>query len=354
MTQRILSLNFLLRSSRTKIAQKGAILIFVLWVLSFLAVLAVHLGYGVRQKMIFMKRIESRSQVQHITEGCAKAALALLVDDLQRNQYQYSASAKEFRHNNPSRFASIKVPEGNCEISYPLEDDQTAGQLAYGLIDEERKINVNTADKIVLIRIIADVLVLDDHYTELLAEAVYDWRQTGSSEIKGFSSDDYYANLKYPYPKKSLPFELPDELLLVKGIDLARFEKLKNYLTVYGNGQVNVNTASKKVLMALGLTEEIVDKLLTYRRGADGVDDTSDDHIFYRVFDIAAEVNASQKLEPEQMRAIDQLNQRNLLTVNSVFYSIQSQGMLDGTNEKRKVFLIFNSTENRIVYWNEK
>jgi general secretion pathway protein K len=336
------------------LSQRGAVLIFVLWVLSFLAVLAVHLAYNVRQKIFFMKRIESRSQTQHITEGCAKAAVALLIDDLQRNQYVYTPVSKAFRHNNPGRFASITVPGGNCEVSYPNEEGKASGELIYGLVDEERKINVNTADKIVLIRIITDVLEADDHLAELLAEAIYDWRQSGDSEIKGFSSDDYYVNLKNPYPKKSLPFELPDELLLVKGIDRAKYEKLRNYLTVYGTGQVNVNTAGKKVLMALGLPEDITDKVLAYRRGADGVDQTADDHIFYRVFDIAAEVNASQKLEPEQMRIIDQLNQRNLLTTNSTFYTIQSQGLLEGTNEKRKVILTFNSTENRIVYWNEK
>jgi general secretion pathway protein K len=303
--------------------QQGAVLILVLWVLSFLAVLAVNLGYGVRQKMTFMKRIESRSQIQHVVEGGVKVALAFLMDDLQRNQFQYTVAAKASRHNNPSRFASIRVPNGTCEISYLDTTTQSSDAKYYGVIDEESKININTADKLVLNRIVSDALSLDDNSAEKIAEAIYDWRQQGDSEIKGFASDDYYSNLKFPYPKKSLPFEIPDELLLIKGMDQAKYETLRNYVTVYGSGQVNINTASKKVLMAFGLDEPIVDKVLTVRRGADGVDNTSDDHMFYRTFDIAAEVGAGLKLEDQEMRAIDQLNQRNLLTTNSYYYTVR-------------------------------
>ena len=343
-----------MKSDQKLIQQEGAVLILVLWVLSFLAVLAVNLGYGVRQKMTFMKRIESRSQIQHVVEGGVKVALAFLMDDLQRAQFQYTAAAKAARHNNPGRFASIRVPNGTCEISYPDVTIQSSDAKYYGVLDEESKININTADKLVLNRIVSETLSLDDNSAEKIAEAIYDWRQQGDSEIKGFSSDDYYSNLKFPYPKKSLPFELPDELLLIKGMDQAKYEILRNYVTVYGSGQVNINTAPKKVLMALGLDETIADKVLAVRRGTDGVDNTSDDHIFYRTFDIAAEVAAGLKLEDQEMRVIDQLNKRNLLTINSSYYTVRCLGFLDGSSDQRKIVLTFNSTDNRIVYWNEK
>lgn len=342
------------RTNDRTLNNKGAVLLFVLWVLSFLAVLAVHLGYGVRQKMIYLKRIESRSQVRHVTEGCAKAAIAMLMDDLSKNQYQYTAPAKAFRHNNPGRFANVAVPDGTCEVSYEDPEGQSSKDIQYGVVDEESKINVNTADKAVLFRIVSSVLGVDDHLAEVIAEAIYDWRQSGESEIKGFVSDDYYSSLKDPYPKKSAPFEMIDELLLVKGIDRDKFDLLRNYLTVYGSGQVNINTASRKVILALGLGEEITDRLLALRRGTDGVDDTADDHVFYRTFDIAAEVSAFQKLEPEQMQAIDHLNQRNLLGTNSSFFTVRCSGFLQGSAENRRLFVTFSSTDNRIAYWKEK
>ncbi|MBP6343406.1 MAG: general secretion pathway protein GspK [Candidatus Omnitrophica bacterium] len=339
---------------RSTNGQKGAVLIFVLWVLSFLAVLAVNLGYGVRQKMTFMKRIESRSQAQHVVEGGVKVAVTLLLNDLQRNQFQYTAAAKTFRHNNPSRFADIRMEDGSCEVSYPVGTPSTSQDRMFGVIDEESKINVNTADKLTLQSIISQVLVVDDNYAEKLAESIYDWRQLGDSEIKGFTGDDYYSNLKFPYPKKSLPFEMPDELLLIKGMDRAKYEILRNFVTVYGNGQVNVNTASKQVLIALGLNETVADKILAQRRGPDGVDNTADDHMFYRTFDIATEVNAYAKMEDAEMRMIDSLNQRGVLGTNSYYFTVNCLAFLKGTNEKRRAVVTFSSTDNRIVYWNEK
>lgn len=334
--------------------ERGAVLIFVLWVLSFLAVLAVNLGYGIRQKMTFIKRIDSRSQAQHLIAGGIKMSIAVLMDELQKSQFHYTAASKAFRHNNPNRFANMRMPQGSCELSYPVGTSLSSTEKRYGLIDEESKINVNTADKSVLIRLMTGVLALDDNRAEKIAEAIYDWRQMGDSEIKGFLSDDYYSNLQYPYSKKSQPYELIDELLLVKGIDLAKYEILKRFLTVYGNGQVNINTTSQETLLALGLDEAVADKVLALRRGADGVDFTSDDHIFERTFDIAAEVNDSQELQEEEMRAIDHLNQRGLLTTNSYFYTLQAHSFLDGSDDQRTVVAVFNSIDNRIVSWREK
>lgn len=343
-----------LERKKVRLRQRGAVLIFVLWVLSFLAVLAVNLGYGVRQKMIFLKRMDARSQAQHLAAGSIKMAVAILIDELQKSQFQYTASSKAFRHNNPSRFAEMRIVQGTCEISYPVGADLVSKEKRYGVIDEESKINVNTAEKAVLIRLMSGVLSLDDNSAERIAEAIYDWRQLGDSEIKGFLSDDYYSNLQFPYPKKSLPFELIDELLLVKGIDRPKYEVLRHFLTVYGNGQVNINTAPKEVILALGLDEPVADKLLALRRGPDGVDHTADDHIFNRTFDIATEVNAYQELPQEEMRLIDRMNQRGLLTTNSYHYTIQAQAFLSGTNDTRRVEAVFNSIDNRIVYWREK
>ncbi len=329
-------------------------MIFALWVLSFLAVLAANLGYGVRQKMTFMKRIEERSQMNHIAHGGVKVALAYLTDDLQKSQFQYTAASKSFRHNNPDRFANIRVVGGNSEVGYFAVTDERGLEKRFGVVDEEGKINVNTADKLVLKRIVGLALSLDEQYAQKIAEAIFDWRQAGDSELKGFFSDDYYANLKYPYPKKSEPFELTDELLLVKGIDRPMVDVLRNYLTVYGAGKVNINTASKPVLMALGLDEAVADKVLKVRRGNDGIEATPDDHIFYRSFDIAAEVGNGVKIEPDEMRAIDQLNLRGLLTTNSFYYTIESNSFWDRSRDKKNIICVFNATDNRVVYWKER
>jgi type II secretory pathway component PulK len=334
--------------------QRGAVLIFALWVLSFLAVLALNLGYGIRQKMTFVKRIEARNQSNHIAQGGIKMAVALLFEDLQRNEFQYTASAKAFRHNNRTKFEDIRVGEGACEVSYMAPTDDYRLERRLGVADEEGKINVNVANKLVLQKIVGLALSMDEDNARKIAESIMEWRQAGDVELKGFYSDDYYANLQFPYPKKSQPFELPDELMLIKGIDRAAFDILTNYVTVYGDGAVNINTASKAVLVALGLDEAVADKVLRARRGKDALDNTLDDHIFYRTYDIAVEVQQYLKLEPEEVKAIDQLNLRGLLTVNSFYFTINSDSFTGNSNDRKHITCAFNAKENRIVYWKEK
>jgi general secretion pathway protein K len=334
--------------------ERGAVLIFALWVLTFLAAMALNLGYGIRQKITFVKRIEERSQAQHIAEGGVKTAIALLFEDLQKNDFQYSPAAKAFRHNNRTRFEDIHVADGACEIGYFTPTDDRKLEKRFGVADEEGKINVNTADKLVLKRIIGLALPIDEETATKMAEAISDWRQSGESELKGFYSEDYYANLQFPYPKKNQPYELPDELMLVRGIDREAFDILTNYLTVYGDGHVNINTASKPVLMALGLSDETADKLLKARRGSDGMDNTLDDHVFFRTYDIASETAAFVKLEPEEVKAIDQLNLRGLITVNSYFYTVNADSFWGRSNDHKHITAVVNARENRVVYWKEK
>lgn len=62
------------------------------------------------------------------------------------------------------------------------------------------------------------------------------------------------------------PFSTINEVLLVKDISRENFLLFKDSITVYGKGKVNINTASKTVLIALGLDEEMVDSILRFRR----------------------------------------------------------------------------------------
>jgi len=62
------------------------------------------------------------------------------------------------------------------------------------------------------------------------------------------------------------PFSTINEVLLVEDITNEIFLSIKDSITVYGKGKVNINTASKAVLIALGLDEEEADIILRFRR----------------------------------------------------------------------------------------
>ena len=109
-----------------------------------------------------------------------------------------------------------------------------------GLIDEQRKLNINTAAPEQLTRLI-EHLTPDAPAAELAA-AIVDWRD----EPAGIFCQAAAALCH------NATLDTVDELRLVPGIAPAIFEAIKSYVTVYGTGLVNVNTAPVVVLDALG------------------------------------------------------------------------------------------------------
>ncbi len=334
---------------------QGFILIVALWTLTFLTVLAVAVGVGTRQKIVLLDRLETRSRIQLAAEAGIKKAVAVLVDDLEESQFRYTPKAKSRRLNNASEFANIQLGGFTVDVECPYYDE-SAGRVIErpGVCDEEGKLNLNVVDQPILVNLLVDVLGTSAADARTLAENIIDWRDYGKHTNEGFFSDEYYKSLEFPYAMKELPFERIDELFLVKGITDEIFRAITPYVTVYGAGRVNINTASRKVLMALGLDGVVVDKVLKARGGPDGRDATGDDHVFYQVFDIASEVNGLVGLQEKEAREIDALNARNLLTTDSMIYSMTSRVRSDEKGDNKTITVVFNAFSNKYEYWYEK
>lgn len=335
--------------------RQGSILIFALWVLAFLVTLVVQIGLGARQKIHLLQRLEARSKLRLTAEAGIKTAVAVLTEDAARTDYHYTPIAKKIRHHNPEQFRRVPVGDNFAVVSYEdFERAYAGGVLRYGAADEEAKLNINVADVDTLERLVRSVLGVQPDAARGLAEAIVDWRSFGTSSAEGFYSEGYYNALQYPYKKKSALFEAISELLLVRGVDMSVYDRLKPFVTVYGNGLVNINTASVEVLMALGLEEEVAGKVVDMRSGPDRVDDTDDDHIFYRTYDIAAEVNEVFELKPVERTQIDTLNALHLVGTDSEHYTIRSQGYLESGDEFKTIETVYNVREKIFLYWYEK
>ena len=166
---------------------------------------------------------------------------------------------------------------------------------------------------------------------EDLAYCVIDWRDTDSAfEHPSYGAEeDYYNHLDTPYACKNAPFEVLDELRLVKGMNSAVFDKIKPSVTIYGNARVNVNTASKEVLLALGLEERTVDKIVNYRLGDDSEDRTGDDRVFTDAPAIMAQLNKVTTIDAAELTALETLVSAGKLGTVSTHFMVQSQGVLN-------------------------
>lgn len=335
--------------------KKASVLILSVWAVIFLAVLAAQVGLHIRQRASVLSRLETNSQQHYIADAGIKKAISSLRLDLSRNKGLYSSYGKYFRHNNAEHFEAIKVGSVMAEVSYTYFGGGIGlPKKQYGFVDEERKINVNTEERNVLLRLIQHTANLTFDEARDITDAIIDWREMGESQVTGFYSDSYYTNLQYPYEPKNAYFELIDELLLLKGIDESIFEKIRPFLTVYGNGRVNINTASPAVFLAFGLETVLIDKILQVRRGLDNIENTVDDYIFHKTFDVASEMKGFVKLDLAEIKAIDQLNSAGKIKTNSSFYKIQSFGKLTEKDKPLVIESIYNAEGNKIEYWREK
>ncbi|MGD0464134.1 MAG: type II secretion system protein GspK [Tepidisphaeraceae bacterium] len=201
---------------------------------------------------------------------------------------------------------AIQVGSGYFWI---LQSDADSDQdYLFGITDESSKLNINTATA-------AQLMTLPCVLQQNVADAITDWRNPAARATADGAESGYYESLTEPYQCKNGPFETVEELLLVDGVtpqllwgyDLNRNGILEpaeraaggsnveaftgggsgvdgrgiyNYLTCYSTqpaargraaatGQVNINTASDVVLVALGMTQGNAESLISQRQGQD-------------------------------------------------------------------------------------
>ncbi|MEI7998135.1 MAG: hypothetical protein WCH62_01335 [Candidatus Omnitrophota bacterium] len=328
--------------------RKAFVLIFTVWVLGFLTVLVVGLAAGIRQKIVLLEKLDQRSRIRYLLEAAVKYSDSYIGSQFNSSS-QYTVGIKMNLHNNPNIFSQFVLAGDTASISYTLPDQ---GEI-FGVVDEERKINLNTTNVSILTRLIEKVLLFKSDHAQKLASDILDWRQFGQSQVSGFFSDEYYNNLEYPYVKKDANYETLDELLLVKGVTKEMYEKLINYVTIYGEGKVNINTAPMQVLYALGLEESLIEKILEVRQGKDKTEATADDYVFLKTFDVATEITTIVRLESTEVHAIDLLNKQNFLTTTSSYFSIEAQARLAHSLFSKKIRAVISLRENKIMYWRE-
>jgi general secretion pathway protein K len=330
------------------------VLVFALWALAILTILAVSVAAGIRQKIFLVARLDERSRMNYLLEAAVKKTAGYIHQQMETSSFEFTPAVKMSLLNNAGELSSIMLGHDQAGVGYiAVDGDDTS--LRWGVVDEESKLNLNKTDLPTLTNLLMNVLSLKDEDADKLAQAILDWRQYGEGEVTGFFSEDYYSNLRYPYPKKSADYETLDELLLVNGINKQMYDKLINFVTIYGDGLININTAPKEVLEALGLQGALVDKILTVRRGKDGIDGTPDDHVFLKTYEIAVDVNTVIALTLDEAHAIDALNARGLLTANSFYFTIEATGRLAGPRAASKsVRAVYSSREDKIIYWKER
>jgi type II secretory pathway component PulK len=335
-------------TSLSTVDPRASILIIALWSLCLLSAFAVILGYQVRQRLVLVNRLDERDRLRFLAEAGIRKGITELTK-LEVKTYD----ALNDGWSNNSIFKEISLGEREVTVSYnDINKKSGLPEVHFGFMDEERKINLNKIDAKVMERLFKIVLNYEDIQAQELGACIVDWRDQDSELTLAFGSaeDSYYNNLLAPYAAKNSDIEVLDELPLIKGFDDKVLEKVKDYVTIYGDGRININTASEVVLLALGLDENVVNKIILYRLGDDGIEATADDNIFATNTEIFPKLSQAYQFSAPEIEQLLKVCEQ-YLTVRSANFMIKSTARSFGKNA-----LSVNSVVNRkgkVLYWRE-
>ena len=278
----------------------GIILIVVLWILVILSLLAIGFSRKVNVNLALTKYAIGKMRSRYI----AMAGLMYAIDQIKQDsedaktnildtKYQCGFSLQE-NQTVENLFKKKGVGGGSFTIGYSLLDQDR--KTHYGLEDEESKVNLNglNTGNYKILQYLLDELGFENS-SVTIASSVVDWLDADKEvfNIVG-AEDEEYQSRGIPYQSKNKPFDNLEELLLVKGMTPEIFKRIRDYITVFprqDNMAINLDTASEVVLKALARsitgqtntaiedTDRLVERLVTYRRGEDGLWGTSDDRV---------------------------------------------------------------------------
>jgi len=331
--------------------RQGSVIIIALWSLLLLATFAVQLGIIVRQKITLVHRLDDRDQRYRIAEAGVRYAIS----QLRKNDALFSTDFLAERWSDSKNlFEHRSVGKGSFTVSFDYSDEDYS-RIFYGLQDEESKINLNKADTDVIMRLLESEAGLTRSDAENIAYNIVDWRDKDSlfQHPQYGAEDSDYKNLKNSYESKDGDFEVIEELLLVKKINQEIFDKIKNYITVYGDGKININTAPKAVLLALGLWGYVADDILSFRKGGDLIAGTGDDDIFIQSSTIVSRLSQSFNLSPSELGSLDALVAQGHFVTKSENFMVRSVAELS-YRKGQTVIVAVTDRNGQIKYWHEE
>jgi type II secretory pathway component PulK len=246
-----------------RLGDAGVALIVVLLLLMLLLTIVGEFAQAMRLEAVTATNFRATVAETWLAEAALQRAMAEILPEVLAHELD-PAGGLVFRR---VRLLTPEAPERLDTLVDP-------GRASYRLSDESARLNVNRATRDVLDRLLQELSVEKPARDTIIA-SIQDWRDPNEEHRLNGAESDYYLGLPVPYRSKNADFDVVDELLQVQGVTPEIFHGrpgtpgLVEFLTTWGNGAVNVNTASPVVLRAMGLAPAEVDLLVGRRPYAD-------------------------------------------------------------------------------------
>jgi type II secretory pathway component PulK len=186
---------------------RASVLIIVLWVAFGLVATAVYFAHSMSMELKAADNNVASMEADQAIEGAALYVSNIL-----------ATRANMMMIPTPDNFRADAVKVGSAKfwlIGRDTNDLQTSSQgdhPVWGLVDECSKVNLNNANAAMLQNL--------PQMTVNLAAAMYDWGTTNTQPSVDGAKSETYSGLNPPYLCKNGPYESPEELRLVYGMNM--------------------------------------------------------------------------------------------------------------------------------------
>jgi general secretion pathway protein K len=251
---------------------RGVALIVVILMISIIYAVTLELNRTSRASVYESANLADHVKIHYMAKSGFNCGVALLLED--KNIFD-------------GLNENWAVPEVVAAKSAGLFEDE---RLQITITDESGKISLNKlVNGNAYNQDIRDLLVrllsqpefgLDSQKVNQIVDAIKDWIDSDDNMTTGGGAESgYFINSNKSYTAKNKPLDCIDEILMISRLARELYYGTKetpgigSYLTVYGDGKININTASVPVLKALfkDVSPDVLVQMDAYRK-TEGVD----------------------------------------------------------------------------------
>ncbi|MBI5038412.1 MAG: type II secretion system minor pseudopilin GspK, partial [Nitrospirae bacterium] len=295
-------------------------LVITLLVLTLLLTIILEFNLGMRVEARAAANFRDDMKAYYLARSGITFAIAMLEDD----------SRTAPRYDSLDELWAQKIPP------IPVGD----GLVSVTITDEDSKINANklaagfgavTGDNMRawMVRFL-DLFELKSD----LSDTIADWIDQDDTERPNGAESGYYEGLEESYEARNRPLDSLLELRLIKGMEGDTFDRLKNMLTVNSDGWINVNTASKQILMSLSddMNGDIADEIMAFRT----------ENPFQTKVDVKNNISISENVYTDISKFIE---------VKSNYFSITSAVEVNQNRKTINAVVRRQGEKVNILYW---
>lgn len=326
--------------------KNASALILVLWAIALLSVIISGFAFDMHIESRILSLLRKKLKAQYLAKAGIEEARMLLI----RSARIKGTTDSEEDKGKPWYSMAKRLKQGYAIVGFT--DHLDAGTIVLDIVPEPARRNVNRLKDEDWELIFTVGGVPEERWGQMI-DSFNDWRDGDDTpNLNGAETDDYYARLDPPYKAKGrkgkpATVDTVEELLLIRGFDRAvlyggavsetdtngaSMSGIADLLTALpeSDAQVNVNAASKRVLMTLpGIDEVKADAIMAEREGLTVGKEIKEDAFFTDANSLFARVPELASLTPE-----DRTRLGTLIGVSSRVLRITSRGCVQGVEEK--------------------